>query len=503
MRNKKVLLSMGLFVFFAIAACTRRNTALAAENNSEANIPIDETCFPDSNFRSYLSDRYDEDSDGSLSRDEIDQITSIKIKYIVPENSETQEKEQDEIVSESNILDITGISYLSALENVDLEGWYLEGAREIQQLEHLVRLRLYRDKNWDALAGMDIPSLKTLIVTGNICNKIAIDYLPNLKKLVMLNLYEADEPDIQRETLNTKHNKKLEILRCEGLGLELLNIEQNPKLRKLNCSGSKLKRLNISNNPKLEYLSCDECRLTKLDTSRNPKLEYLSCERNSISVLNLSDNPKLVYLSCMVNPLYGLDITDLSDLQTLNCYWCGIDKLDLTKNIKLKDLNCSRNRLETLSLAENNKLQSLDCSQNRIRKLSLQPLKHLISADCSENRLRSLDISSNRKIKKLKISQNKIEKLSLPQSFFRNTAFSSNLRKCYRGNKIKVLDIRTVRQLQNSSGRASFKNWLRSGRQMTPWRRLRTVIVSRQLRQTDKKYVKKIAAKYKVKITYV
>ncbi len=75
------------------------NAAYAAEDTVNENVAINETNFPDENFRQYVADVFDTDGDGVLSAAEIIDVTEIH-------------------VSKKNISELTGIEYFSSLKKL-------------------------------------------------------------------------------------------------------------------------------------------------------------------------------------------------------------------------------------------------------------------------------------------------------------------------------------------------------------------------------------------------
>ena len=66
---------------------------------ADGGVAIDETNFPDENFRNYVSENCDTDKDGFLSEDEISKVTSIN-------------------VTEKNIQSLVGVKYFNNLKEL-------------------------------------------------------------------------------------------------------------------------------------------------------------------------------------------------------------------------------------------------------------------------------------------------------------------------------------------------------------------------------------------------
>lgn len=70
-------------------------------------VPINETTFSDSTFRSYVLNNFDTDKSGGLSQAEIEYVTEINV-------AGTEEQP-------GNVADLTGIGYFTALTNLFCE----------------------------------------------------------------------------------------------------------------------------------------------------------------------------------------------------------------------------------------------------------------------------------------------------------------------------------------------------------------------------------------------
>ena len=111
---------------------------------------------------------------------------------------------------------------------------------------------------------------------------------------------------------------------------------------------------NISNLKGIEYftaltvLTCSNNNLGSLDVSKNVALERLHCSTNQLTSLDVSSNTALKYLLCFTNNLTSLDVSSNTALIQLECTDNQITALDVSGNTALEYLYCSSNQLTSL-----------------------------------------------------------------------------------------------------------------------------------------------------------
>ncbi len=181
---------------------------------AHADVTINETNFPDENFRSYVLSTVDTDKDGKLSNEEIAKVTEIK-------------------VGDKNISDLKGIEYFTALT--------LLGCSSNQ------------------LSALDIS--KNTALTYLFCSDNQLTTLDVSKNTALMS-FECY--DCQLTTLDVTKNTALRYLYCSYNQLTTLDVTKNTALRYLECYNNQLTTLDISKNVKLTSL---DCRNNKLDTS--------------------------------------------------------------------------------------------------------------------------------------------------------------------------------------------------------------------------------------------
>ena len=263
-----------------------------SDDESDNDIAIDETHFPDANFRNYLlSQSYGKD--GVLTEAEIKGIASIN-------------------VSEKNISSLKGIEYFTALTELSCNSNYLM-ALDVSKNTALTYLDCYSNR----LTALDVSK------------NTALTYLDCYKN--------------QLTALDVSKNTALTDLYCYINQLTALDVSKNTALTWLSCSINQLTALDVSKNTALTYLSCSSNQLTALDVSKNTALTWLSCSSNQLTALDVSKNTALTSLQCYRNQLTALDVSKNTALTSLECSSNQLTALDVSKNAALTYLACYNN----------------------------------------------------------------------------------------------------------------------------------------------------------------
>ena len=269
-------------------------SALAAEGD----VAINDTNFPDEDFREYLKTAtyYDKDTgthkkintdgNGVLSLAERTQVTRID-------------------VSSLKVLNLKGIEHFPELRELKCEN------RHIPQLD----------------------------LSQN--TKLEILYCKN-NELTKLDLSK---------------NPKITILDCSDNKLEKLDVSHQ-NLECLYCSNNKLDELNVKNSEKLRVLTCTGNQLTKLDVdvAHKKNLETLSCGNNKLESLIIGENRLLKELNCEHNQLPQLSLSNLEGLKLLKCSENKLTTLDVSGSPLLEELRYAHNQLTSLNLEQNTNL---------------------------------------------------------------------------------------------------------------------------------------------------
>ncbi len=222
-------------------------------------VSINETNFPDANFRSYIRKNIDSDGNGVLSKKEIAACKSMD-------------------VSENQITSLQGIEHFTALTELDC-GFNQLTSLDISGCTVLKTLKC----DFNQLTSLDLNSnteLDTLWCTGN-----------------------------RLTSLNVSKNTALTNLACGGNPLVMLDVSKNTSLKYLNCAESQLTSLDVSKNTALTYLYCWANQLTNLDVRSNTALTQLYCPGNQLTSLDVSNNTALTDFRCDSNQ-YTIAIAD-------------------------------------------------------------------------------------------------------------------------------------------------------------------------------------------------
>ena len=259
---RKRLLSILLLCCMALTLLP--TVAFAADG-----VDIDETTFPDANFRQYVKDEFDKDKNNVLSADEIAAVKDIRPAH-------------------RDISSLTGVEHFTNLERLN-----------VQDNEKLTTLDLSKNT-----------ALVSLLCSNT--NLTSLDTSHNTK-LVFLECNEVST----LTSLNVSRNTELKQLFCRDNALTALDLTNNTALEKLDCGGNEFTTLDLSKNTELKYFGCFNSKLSSLDLTNNTNLEELHFAGNNVSTLDVSKNTNLKQLRVFSNKLISLDTSKNNTLQVL------------------------------------------------------------------------------------------------------------------------------------------------------------------------------------------
>ena len=233
---------------------------LACSMNARADIEINETTFPDENFRNWiLKQPYGQD--GVLTDEEIMGVKEI-------------------IVRVKRINNLKGIEFFTELTNLACTGNNLTEL-DISGFSMLSVL----DCSWNTLTTLDISrntTLKNLSCQGN-----------------------------QLTELNLSNNTELEELGCNYNKLTVLDLSKNIALTSVACMGNQLTELDVAQCTALKRLACGENQLTTINVRGCVSLESLWCNNNNLSELDVSGCSELEDIGCFSNRIRGEAMDEL------------------------------------------------------------------------------------------------------------------------------------------------------------------------------------------------
>ena len=244
MKKKQTFLKSLLFAILFSAPLTA----------SAQDVLINETNFPDENFRLWLFEQ-DYGKDGILTEREISGITYIDIGW-------------------QNISNLTGIEHFTALRDLYCDGNQLT-TLDMSGCTALTDLYCLNNQ------------LTTLDVSG--CTALKVLYCRSN----------------QLTTLDVSGCVALEALVCSENQLTALDVSECTALTALNCADNQLTALDVSKNTVLTGLYCASNQLATLDVSNHIALEMLNCSYNQLATLDVSGCAALTELYCHNNQIKG------------------------------------------------------------------------------------------------------------------------------------------------------------------------------------------------------
>ncbi len=265
MLKKRIAVLIGLALILLCAAAL-------------ADTAINETNFPDANFRKAVS-AFDLNKNNSLDEREI-----LRVK--------------DLYINAQHIKNLKGIEVFTGLEILDCS------ENELTSLD--------LSKN---------TQLKTLI-----CEKNQLTSLNLSKNLSLTYLYCYRN---QLTSLNLGQNTVLKRLTCSNNKLTSLNLRSCPNLEEITCTYCQLTSLDLSGMKKLVSLACFDNKLTQLNLKGCSSLTSLTCNANQLTSLDVSDCSALTFFGCDYNRLTSLKLSKHPLLEVLYCYSNAFTQLDV------------------------------------------------------------------------------------------------------------------------------------------------------------------------------
>ena len=447
--------------------------AVAAERlyALDEGIPVNETTFPDANFREYVNIFCDDDEDGVLSVEEIAECKEFGMTL-------------------KGISSLKGIEHFTALTTLYCAG------NSLTELDLSANTALTHLECWgNGLKELDLSANTALTYLD--CSDNCITEL-DLSANTLLTYLNCSDNCLAE--LDLSENTALTELICSWNYLATLDLSANTELTRLYCSDNALTSLDLSENTMLTELICDKqhrtvevrqngtactydfsaligdfsrasgigvmcgelgedektvtftrgaakinyqyatncdgqtmdvtlilyregiIREVALDASTFPDEGFRSCvaqnyDRNDDGILSeteLAMQTSIDVIGCEIRDLTGIEY--FAAMMVLECFSNNIASLDLSANTALMELNCSYNQLTSLSVSENTALTVLDCSNNALTSLDLSENTALTELDCWRNQLTVLDLSANSALTECECSENAIASLDLSEN---------------------------------------------------------------------------------------
>ena len=477
-------------------------------------VAINDTNFPNKEFRIFVRDSYDKNLSGSLSGPELTAVTTMD-------------------VSNMGISKLNGIEFFLALKKLYCRGNSLTSL-DVSMNKELTYLTC-RDNQLTSLDVSKNTKLTELYCYNNKLTKLNVSGATALKKVECY--------DNELSSLDVSGATALEKLYCYRNGLTSLNVSGATTLKVLSCYGNSLSSLDVSKNTALEELYCYNNNLTSLDVSKNTGLKKLTCHRNNISgtamtnlvnslpvrpdndgvfrvcrtdngdtdnVITSAQVQKAVAKGWRVMKYNGTSWVDINDveinetnfpdekfrkwiklhswadddlltadelaqvtsmdlhnksietlkgieyftaLEELNCNSNNLTSLDVSQNTKLTSLQCiSNTKLTSLNVSANTALTELSCSSCKLSSLDVSANTALTKLLCKDNNLESLDVSANKVLTNLSCGNNSLTSLDVSANAALTELYCHN-------NKLESLDVSALTELTQLR---CYSNWLTS-----------------------------------------
>ena len=389
-------------------------------------LPITEPYFPDANFRSYISENFDLNSDGYLSWAERNAVTRID-------------------VANKSITSLVGLKHFPELVSL-----YCYGNPNLQEVDVRVNpkikyLRCYNNSRLARLYTAGCTELEVLWANNCALTNLQLNSCTKLTSLSCQNnnLY----------SLNLGHCPDLEILYCYGnANLHDLSVNSDA-LRLLHCYSTNLDTLDISSCSLMQEVfyrgtytqtsSYDEYTQTESGVTSTLRCNPGAAVENDLGIpINKPNFPdddfrqygassfdlnKNGWLSpaeiAQADSLCIEEWADMHNVQGIHFLteltFIMIDgnpnltELDVSQNIKLTGLEIYDNSLTTLILGQQPALESIYADHNAFTTVDLSGAPNLKYLDIANNPLTEIDLSAMPDLKELYIYGTELAELDL------------------------------------------------------------------------------------------
>ena len=246
--------------------CCMVLTLLPTAAFAAGDVNINETNFPDTNFRQYVKDEFDKDGNEVLSAAEIAAADTI-------------------FVTGKPITSIEGIAYFTALTNLMCSN--------------------------TKLTTLDTSYNTELVFLE--CNEVSTLTSLNVSQNTKLKVLRCNDNALA--DLNLTNNTALEKLECGGNEFTTLDLSKNTNLKYFGFFNGKLSSLDLTHNTNLEELYFCGNNFSTIDVSQNTKLKYLHLFGNQLITLDTSKNSNLQRLWVYTNPLTSMYLGDSGSIR--------------------------------------------------------------------------------------------------------------------------------------------------------------------------------------------
>ena len=294
---RKIFGSKPLMLIVA-TALTATFTGISA--GAAGDVVISEANFPNEVFRSYISENFDTDSNGTLSKDEI--VAATEICFYT-----------------SGVTNLDGIEYFTELTKLECAN------DELTSIDVSKNTALeYLDVGNNQLTNIDVSKNTALVYLDVSTNRLT--------------------------SIDVSKNTALESLRIDANQITSIDVSKNTALKLLNAGSNEFTSIDLSKNTALESLIHERSLLTSVDVSNNTKLDYLDIMFSQFTSIDVSKNVALGYFYADYNQLTSIDVSNNTALELLSIGNNQLKSIDVSKNTALKKLGVYQNQLTSLDI---------------------------------------------------------------------------------------------------------------------------------------------------------
>lgn len=303
---------------------------LLTASGAFADVEIKTANFPDSAFKTFVSENFDKNNDGTLSNAELAAVTEIN-------------------VSNKNIARLAGIEYFTKLQILSCDHNNITNI-DVSKNTELVSLNC----NYNYLTRLDVSNSPNLNTLSCIRNDITVLNVSNTS-LTSLNL-DGAFLKYTKNSANRSPIKGIYAKNCTQLEKFIIDVTNNYYycIETLDFSGcTVLNRFSVNDNNRYydSYDSIYDNYIKNINFSGCTALEKLSGTSGNCSLINLQ--------------LESLDISGCTALVSLDVSRNNLTVLDVSDCTALKNLDCSLNKLTMLDLSNNTALTSVTCANQK------------------------------------------------------------------------------------------------------------------------------------------
>lgn len=300
--------------------------------SASASVVLDSSNFPDENLLNYAS-QYDEDGNGRLSDDELEQITEINAGDILNLKGAEHFKNLEFLCLYYGSPENPSIASIDPSLFPKLYRFSLQDCSGVTALDFsnnplLTDIELLRCPN---ISSLKLPTCVEQISLDNITKLTTLDmsFLPNLRAFYMINSGITDlnfsaNPVLSVVSVTGEEEQKqvlnsLNLENCVGLEnidiryttIKTLAMKHLPIVRSLMMFFNDITSTTIDDCAEFNDITCNDNVLGTLYLKNNPLLQAINTEDNQLKTFIADNCPKLGWVQAYNNRLMWLDLKDV------------------------------------------------------------------------------------------------------------------------------------------------------------------------------------------------